>query len=228
MNRRRKPLLAGHVNVLPKALTTSREFRALGGSATKLLIAILPQFNGPGSNNGSMRILVNEPARYGFTRKGTLLKARDDLLKAGFLIMTRLGGQHRPTLYGVTWERLDPVDDMCPHAQNSPPGLWRAENAGLRDVLARGNAKGKRRKSKIEVREADVKPPEMGTESGHLNAQMGTESGHLEMKKQAHKKNADVRKPCLDSWLPCTQELGKGKADTIGRLGPGPGARPSC
>jgi hypothetical protein len=66
--RRSKKTYIGPINVLPKYLTSSEEFRALSGNATKLLIAVLPQFNGRGRNNGGLMILVNDPHRYGFTR----------------------------------------------------------------------------------------------------------------------------------------------------------------
>jgi hypothetical protein len=69
----------GPVIVLQKAILDTDEMRALPANATKLLLSILPQYNGPGSNNGAIRILMRQPRRYGFKSGATLTQARDDL-----------------------------------------------------------------------------------------------------------------------------------------------------
>src|SRR5262249_35716141 len=126
--RGRDKVYTGFVNVLPKELTQSKEMLALPPGACKLLLAILPQFNGrgrtngglaiphqstgPGGNSGALMILMRQPQRYGFRSVETLTRARNDLLAHGFIQIARQGGRHQPSLYALTWEGIDHVPNI--------------------------------------------------------------------------------------------------------------------
>jgi hypothetical protein len=124
----------GPVIVLPKSLLNTDETRALPASATKLLLAVLPQYNGPGTNNGGLRILMRQPRRYGFKSGATLTQARDDLLRAGFLQITRQGGRNIPTLYCLTWMGIDAVTGADIRANPTPSHLWQKQNSEYREL----------------------------------------------------------------------------------------------
>ncbi len=131
----------GPVIVLPKSVLDTDEMRALPASATKLRLAVLPQYNGPGRNNGAIRILMRQPRRYGFTSADTLTRARDDLLRAGFLQITRQGGTNMVSLYALTWMGIDPVPGIDIKASPSPSHLWQQQNAHHRELPIRGKRK---------------------------------------------------------------------------------------
>ena len=134
----------GPVNVLPKYLTDSDEMRALSAHACKLLLAVLPQFNGPGRNNGGILIVTRRPKQYGFKSVETLTAARDELLRCGFLQMTLQGGLNKASQYAFTWEPIDDLPGLEVRPDTKASDLWKRENAALRDVPP----PRKRRKSK--------------------------------------------------------------------------------
>ena len=84
----------------------SPAFTSLSHYARSLLIEITAQYNG--SNNGdlccSWAVLKNR----GWASRTTLDKARDELLQAGFIETTRVGGfGNGPNLYAISWEPID-------------------------------------------------------------------------------------------------------------------------
>jgi hypothetical protein len=142
VRRSSKKAYAGPVVVLPKSLLTSDQWRALSGSEVKLLMAVLAQFNGPGRNNGGLQIIMRGPRRYGFMSNDTLKNARDGLLRAGFLQMTRIGNARRSDLYALTWVGIDRVAGIEAKADPKPADLWRTANAAMREVPIRHRRRG--------------------------------------------------------------------------------------
>jgi hypothetical protein len=136
-------VFTGPVIVLPKSVLDTDEMRALPASATKLLLSILPQYNGPGINNGAIRILMRQPCRYGFKSGSTLTQARNDLLRAGFLQITRQGGKNIASLYAFTWMGVDRVSGIDVKADPTPSHLWRKQNAEQREMPTRGRRKAR-------------------------------------------------------------------------------------
>jgi len=122
------------VNILPKYVTSSDEWRAMSPIACKLLSGIIPQFNGrQQNNNGYLMILMRQPKRYGFKSVGTLTAARDELVRRGFIQLTRQGGRHQASLYAITWEPIKNARGLEVPADTMPSHLWQQENESRRD-----------------------------------------------------------------------------------------------
>jgi len=81
-------------------------FKTLDGNSTKLLIDLYSQFNG--KNNGDFCAPWSVMCERGWRSKATLYRSTKTLMNRGLIIKTRQGGQHKASLYGVTWE---PIDD---------------------------------------------------------------------------------------------------------------------
>jgi hypothetical protein len=120
--------------VLRKDLFLSSEYGRLSPAACKVLLRVHLQYTL--RNNGNLTITANEFRGYGFKSKATLWKAKDELVAAGWLQVTRQGGLHYPSLYALTWESIDagaqPYDPGV-RIGGPPSNLWRDENKTLRD-----------------------------------------------------------------------------------------------
>ena len=90
---------------LPHYVTDSPEFGALSAKATKLLVELARQFKG--NNNGDLSIPWSRLQKRGWKHPQTIQKARDELVETGFVLITRHGGRHVCSLYGITWEPID-------------------------------------------------------------------------------------------------------------------------
>lgn len=126
----------GLVIVLPKSVFDTDEYRALSHRARTLLTFVHLTYSK--YNNGSLRILTSEPERYGFRSKDLLSKARNELIAAGWLQVTRLPKFKRmPWLYALTWEAIDanPADGV--KGTQTASNLWRSGNAGKRETFGR-------------------------------------------------------------------------------------------
>ena len=105
------------------ALLNCTKFRALSGSAVKLLIDMGSQYNG--KNNGDLAAAWKIMQPKGWNSEATLHKAKQELLAAGFISETRKGQlPNLCSLYGITWQPLnpDPKFDIQPFA--FPVGEW--------------------------------------------------------------------------------------------------------
>jgi hypothetical protein len=69
----------------------------------------------------------------GWKSKDTLEKARKELLAGGWISLTRQGGLHVPSLYGVTFFGLDYSSKLEVSAQEFPFGAW-AQSEPMRQV----------------------------------------------------------------------------------------------
>ncbi len=109
---------------LPHAVMDSPNFRALSGSAVKLLTALGRQYHG--NNNGDLSAAWRIMQPHGWRSRDTLQRAIRELLEAGMIEKTRQGGLHKCNLFALTWRA---VDD-CGGKLEVPPtrvasGLWR-------------------------------------------------------------------------------------------------------
>src|SRR5690242_14597503 len=86
-------------------LLNSEEFGSLSAHATKLLIELARKYNG--KNNGDLSCAWSDCRKRGWTSKGALQRARDELLAAGFIVVTHHGGKHVCSLYALTFEPID-------------------------------------------------------------------------------------------------------------------------
>ena len=126
---------AGGFVALPFALLRSSEFAALTPHGVKLLIDLLAQYNL--RNNGDLSMSFEKTMRpRGWKSKDTLNKARQELVDAGFITLTRQGGLHRCSLYAVTFYAIDDCDGkMEVNATRAPPGGWRKNTAPSTPVV---------------------------------------------------------------------------------------------
>lgn len=113
---------------LPHFLIESPEFEALSGAAVKLLVDIAKQFRG--ANNGDLSMGWQDMGKRGWNSQGTLHRAKEELLEAGFIVCTRHGGSHRCALYAITWEPMDACEgkglEIGPSHKASH--AWRKQN----------------------------------------------------------------------------------------------------
>jgi len=78
----------------------------LSHPAKTLLIDIMKQYNG--FNNGDLCITLSVMRSRGWTSNSTLWRARDELLRAELILLTRQGGKNKCSLYALSWE---PIND---------------------------------------------------------------------------------------------------------------------
>lgn len=103
----------------------------LGKLARLLLVDLAMQLNG--NNNGNLTAAPKTLAPYGWNSRGTLADALAELVREGFLELTRQGGRNRCSLFAVTWLGID----EGPHDARPNPvasHLWKPENAPRREV----------------------------------------------------------------------------------------------
>jgi hypothetical protein len=118
---------------LPHHMLKSPEFAALGYSATKLLLEIAMQFNG--KNNGDLSATVTLLGERGWN-SGVLIRAKEELIRSGFIVKTRQGGRHVCDLFGVTWLPIDRCDGKHDHpAETVPLNLWKKSVLPERSTL---------------------------------------------------------------------------------------------
>ena len=86
-------------------ITDSAQFGELSGNALKLLLELARQYR-PG-RNGDLSIPWSLLRYRGWKSQGTVARAKNELLQAGWIIETRKGGKHRCSLYAVTWQPID-------------------------------------------------------------------------------------------------------------------------
>nr|WP_314623631.1 hypothetical protein [uncultured Noviherbaspirillum sp.] len=114
----------GGFAALPFALLRSRSFAQLTPYAVKLLFDLVAQYNL--RNNGDLSIAFEKVMRpRGWKSKDTLNKARLELIETGFVVLTRQGGLHQCSLYGLTFYAIDHCDGKLEiSATRTPLGGW--------------------------------------------------------------------------------------------------------
>ncbi len=133
MSKKNPGLPNGRFLSIPHAVADTQKFRGLKSRAVRLLVDLLRQHNG--YNNGDFSIAWKLMKERGWRSKETLYRARNELIEVGFVVMTRKGDKHKPSLYAVTWHRIaECLDhrtrfhklDMAPTEQ--APGTWHDDN----------------------------------------------------------------------------------------------------
>lgn len=115
---------SGSFVALPHAVLRSQSFASLRPHAVKLAIDLLAQFKG--DNNGDLCAAWTLMKKRGWRSRDTLSKARRELLNAEWIMVTKQGGRHSPTLYALTFYAVDACGgklDVSP--THSSPGSWR-------------------------------------------------------------------------------------------------------
>lgn len=119
---------------IPHYVFRSPEFGSLTGWEAKLLIELAGKYTG--FNNGDLSCAYSQLKDRGWASTGTLWKALEGLLSAGWLTRTRHGGRNRCALYAVTWWPIDPCEGKFLEraAEKSPSNLWQQNKNAARYV----------------------------------------------------------------------------------------------
>jgi hypothetical protein len=123
-----------HFSQLIHAYFESPEYAELSPRAVKALIDVYCQFRG--GNNGDLCATFSIMKARGWKSKDQLAKAMQELLERGWLMVTRQGGRHLPTLLAVTFLPINECGgklDMKPTV--SPPHLWKRSSASPASVI---------------------------------------------------------------------------------------------
>lgn len=115
----------GGFSLLPHRVQESANWTRCGGTAIKLLCALVRQYNG--RNNGDLCAARSVLRPHGFDSPTTINRALKELRHYGLIVLTRQGGLHRkPSLYALSWHAIDECGGKleCP-ATNVPPGDWK-------------------------------------------------------------------------------------------------------
>lgn len=93
---------------LHRDVYSSQKFGEMTGNELKALLHIYEQYRG--SNNGSLTCTLAETRRSnirGLKSSRALVAAIKGVIAKGFVTITRRGGSNKPTLFAVTWEKID-------------------------------------------------------------------------------------------------------------------------
>ena len=115
----------------------SEQYAGLSSSAVKLLMDLWAQFNG--RNNGDLDISVVRMFPRGWRSKVTLYRARDELLRDGWIVISRRGGNRVAHLYALTFESIDECNgklDIRPTA--APLNSWKKLNSAVQKLYPTG------------------------------------------------------------------------------------------
>lgn len=90
---------------IPHDVLNTKNYASLSGWDVKLLLDIVAQYTG--CNNGDFTASWSVMCAKGWRSKGTLSRAVEELLNAGFIEKTRQGGRNLCSLYAISWQPID-------------------------------------------------------------------------------------------------------------------------
>jgi len=96
---------SGEYMTIPYAVLTTKKYRALSGRVCKLFLDAYIQYHG--RNNGDIQCTWKYMKPLGWRSKGTLHSALIELIRSGFLILSRQGGRNHCALYAVSRQKID-------------------------------------------------------------------------------------------------------------------------
>lgn len=115
---------SGGFIAFPHRVLTCANFRSLSPKAVKLLVNLASQYRG--KNNGDLAMPWELMRSFGWRSKDTLYKARDELIRYGFILLSRQGGKNRCSLYAITWWAVDECQRKLDiPATKTAPGNWK-------------------------------------------------------------------------------------------------------
>lgn len=123
---------------LPHHITDSKEYARLTARAVKLLVDLLAQYRG--TNNGDLSTAPGTDSCPGMRSRGwrshsNLQSAIAELLDAGFVVQTRLGGRHRPALFALTWLPIHECGGKLEvRPSRGPLNLWKDQHKNEREA----------------------------------------------------------------------------------------------
>lgn len=125
----------------------SNSYAGLSAYAVKLLNDLLSQYYG--SNNGDLCATYNVMKKRGWKSKGTLNRAVKELVKTGFIEVSRQGGRHLCSLYALTFYAIDECKGKLDIAATTKPkSLWR-KNEPVPDIATLQKQKQQRDNAKL-------------------------------------------------------------------------------
>ncbi len=124
-NKKGRSIKGGKFVRLGDGLLTSEAWRSLSGSAVRYYLELRRRYNG--SNNGRLYLSLDEAKNLLHIGKATAQRAQTELVKKGFIRMTRKGGFHQRL--ATTWALTDE------RTVNAPPTndfkKWTAEKQSI-------------------------------------------------------------------------------------------------
>ncbi len=123
----------GYVSI-PHKVLRSQSYAKLSAHAVKLLMDLASQYRG--NNNGDLTATFSIMQKFGWTSKETLNTKLKELVKAGFIELTRQGGRNSCSLYALTFVNIHYCGGKL-EAQSTdyPTELW-IKNEPLPDIQA--------------------------------------------------------------------------------------------
>lgn len=90
---------------MPHQVTDSQNYRTLSIKAKALLADANARYNG--RNNGDIDFTLKTMKKWGWNSNDTISKAKTELLKKGWLVLTRQGARNKANLYALTLWSID-------------------------------------------------------------------------------------------------------------------------
>ena len=116
----------GGFSALPFAVSASQRYIDLSSLAKVLFHDLHFQFRG--NNNGDLCAAWGVMKPRGWKSQTSLLKARAELLRSGFIVITRMGSKRRPHLYALTFLAIDECGGKLDCAPTKVPGSeWKLD-----------------------------------------------------------------------------------------------------
>ncbi len=106
-----------------KQILNSPEYMRLSPKAVKLLLDVWVQYNT--FNNGDLCVTWSLMRDRGWKSNGTLEAAKQELVNAGWLELTRQGGKHKCNLYALSEYNIDECKGKHDYKPTKKPSkLW--------------------------------------------------------------------------------------------------------
>lgn len=109
---------------IPHELLRGENYASLSNKAVKCLIDISAQYNG--NNNGDLSCTLKLMKQRGWNSNSQLDKAKNEILKKGFIILTRQGGRNQCSLFALTWQSIDECKGKLDRPETTTAlGYWK-------------------------------------------------------------------------------------------------------
>ena len=108
---------------LPKEIIEHENFTKLSAYGNKLIIDLGQQYRG--KNNGDLCATWVFMVERGWKSKDTLNNALRELEYYGLIVQTQAGGLNKPSLYALTWKRIDKADKNSEWKVGDRPRNWK-------------------------------------------------------------------------------------------------------
>lgn len=131
---------SGTFTAIPHAIQDSANWGQCSATAIKMLCDVARQYNG--RNNGDLCAALSILRPYGWTHSETVGNALRELRHYGFLLLTRQGGLHGPSLFALTWRPIDECGGKltCAQPTRVAPGGWNELRERFRRPSKKQNA----------------------------------------------------------------------------------------